>query len=95
MSREEKSVNGAIQGGSLLVTQSVCVVPLGTLEEQFALTCVMAEPTSFNHTFIGLDEETIGLVTDVLEECSYVRLKDQVIRRLSVSEKAKLNHLLN
>lgn len=40
---------------------------------------------------IDLDEETIGLITDVLENCSYVCLKKQLIGLLSVSE---LNHLL-
>lgn len=47
--------------------------------------------TCFNHTLIGLDEETIGLVADVLEDGSY----DRLIRWLSVSEEAKLNHLQN
>lgn len=42
---------------------------------------------------MGLDEETTRLV--VLEHCSYDRPKEQLIRRLLVSEGAKLNHLLN
>lgn len=49
----------------------------------------MNEQCSSSRTWIGLDEKTIGL------EYSYLRLKDQLIRRLAVSVEAKWNHLLN
>lgn len=66
-----------------------------TTEGAICACGVTADDTMFNHALIGLDEKTIGLLSDVLEECSYVHLKEQLIRRLSVSEEAKLEHLLN
>lgn len=33
------------------------------------------DTTRFNHAPIGLDEESIGLIAEVLEECSYTKLK--------------------
>lgn len=50
--------------------------------------------TRFNHAFVGLNEETIGLVSDVLGKCSYFQLKEQLILPLSVSVEAKLDQLL-
>lgn len=61
---------------------------------QFALAGVIMSATKFNHALVGLDEESVALVASVLSGFSYGRLKDQFIRRLSVSERAKLNHLL-
>lgn len=52
------------------------------------------DATRYNHSLVWLDEETIVLVFDVLEDCSYKRLKEQLIKRLSGSEAAKSNHLL-
>lgn len=52
------------------------------MEAQFTPAGVTKDATRFN-------EES-----DVLTECSYARFKDQLIRRLSVSETAKLNHIL-
>lgn len=39
----------------------------------------------FGPALVGLDEKTIVLVSDVLDECNCFQLKEQVIRRLSVS----------
>lgn len=46
-----------------------------------------------NHVFVALDEEISKLVPRVLEACPYMKLKEQLIKHLSVSETAKLNHL--
>lgn len=43
----------------------------------------------------SVSASTIGLVADALEDCSYARLKEQLICQLSVHEETKLNHLLN
>lgn len=56
------------------------------MEAQIAL----ADATKFIHALAGLDEESITLDADVLSECSYARLKDQLNRFLSPSERAKL-----
>lgn len=55
---------------------------------------VRHDASKFNHALVGLDEESVALIAIVLSECSYDRLKDQLITRLSVSKTAKLNHLL-
>lgn len=56
---------------------------------------VAADATRFHHALIGFDKETIEFASDMLEEYSYVRLKEQLIWRPSVSEEGKLNQLLN
>lgn len=38
--------------------------------------------------------KSVALIAIVLSGCSYDRLKDQFITRLTVSKTAKLNHLL-
>lgn len=55
---------------------------------------VTADATKFKQAFVGLDEESVALIADVLNECFYARLKEQLIMRLPVSKTAKLNHLL-
>lgn len=62
---------------------------------QFAVATVTTDATRFKHALSDLDEDTIGLVAGALEDGSYNRLKELFIRRLSVSEEAKLYHLLN
>lgn len=64
------------------------------LEAQFALVCATTNATKFNHALAGVGEEFVTLVAGVLSGCSYTRLNDQLIRRLSVCERAKLNYLL-
>lgn len=51
----------------------------------------MIDATKFSHALVGLDEKSIVFVANGLKECFYTQLKDQLIRRLSVSETAKLN----
>lgn len=41
------------------------------LEPQFALAGIITDATRFNPALIGLDEESIGFVAKVLEECPY------------------------
>lgn len=53
----------------------------------------MAGVTRVATRYLGLDEEPIGPVTDILKEGSNDRLKE-FIRHLSESEEAKLNHFL-
>lgn len=83
MSCEKKTVEDAI---SLMAAQPGSVVP--------SIGGFKIDATRFNHELIGLNEETIGLFADVLGDSSYDRPKEQLIRRLSVNEKTKLNHLL-
>lgn len=40
-------------------------------EVQFTPTGITADVTKFNLAFVGLEEESIGLVANILEECSY------------------------
>lgn len=40
------------------------------LEAQFALAVITTDVTRYTHALVGLDEDSIGLVADVLEECS-------------------------
>lgn len=61
---------------------------------QFALAGVTSDAIRFNHALVGLDEESIGLVFDVLEQGSYGILKGHLIWYLSLSETTKLNQLL-
>lgn len=53
---------------------------------QFALAFVTTDATRCNHALVGLDEGTIGLVANVLEDRTQIRLKEQLIGWLSVSE---------
>lgn len=62
------------------------------VETQFALACVTMDVTRFNHVLVGLDEEAIELVSDVLDDCK--RLREQFVKRLSLNEAVLLNHLL-
>lgn len=39
------------------------------------------------HALIGLDEETIRQVVDVLEDCSYVRLKESLLNELTLDKR--------
>lgn len=64
------------------------------LLRQLALAGVTMEATWSNHALVGLDEDTTELVSDVLEDSSYNRLKEQLIRRPSVRETVKFNRLL-
>lgn len=82
MLREEKTAGDAIL---LLAAVSGKVPPywrcnpaarFRQMEAQFTLAGVITDATRFNHAPIDLDEETNGLVTDVPEDCSYVRLKN-------------------
>lgn len=47
---------------------------------QFALTVVTTGATKFNHALVGLEEESVALVVDMLSVSSYPRLKEQLIR---------------
>lgn len=71
-----------------------CSLPLNNAEAQFALVSTTAEAVRFSYVLVGLGEEAVELVCNVLEGCSYTRLKGQFIERLSVSETVKLKHLL-
>ena len=64
------------------------------LEAQFQMSGITSDATRFNYAVVGLDEESILLVSDVVKSTSYVQLKSELIRRLSASESAKLDHLL-
>lgn len=44
----------------------------------------------FHDVLFGLDEEPIEPVSDVLEDCSYKRLKEQLIKCLSVNKTPNL-----
>lgn len=59
------------------------------------LSVIRTDATHFNYALMGLDEETIELVTDVLKDCSYARFNGAALRRLSLNEEAKMNPLLN
>lgn len=59
------------------------VPPIGG---QFALAGAATDAMCFNHVLIGLDAETIGLTTDVLENRFYVRLKEQLTCWFSVGD---------
>lgn len=61
------------------------------LEAQFTLTSDTTGANKFKHTLVGLNVES--LVADALNEGSYTQLKAQLIRHLSISETARLNHL--
>ncbi|CAD7089103.1 unnamed protein product [Hermetia illucens] len=64
------------------------------LEAQFQMPGITSDATRFNYAVVGLDEESILLVSDVAKSASYTQLKSELIRRLSASESAKLDHLL-
>lgn len=53
------------------------------LEIQFALASVSIVATRFDHALVGLDEDTIGLASDDLRDCSYTQLKKQLVERLT------------
>lgn len=65
---------------------------VGQLEVQFALAGITMNTTRFNEALVGMDEEIIELVRHVLDDGSYRRDREQLIKRPSVSETAKLNH---
>lgn len=44
------------------------------MEVLSTLSVIRTDATHFNYALMGLDEETIELVTDVLKDCSYARL---------------------
>lgn len=46
---------------------------------------VIADAVRFNYALVELDEEAVEPVPDVLEDCSYGELKEQLIERFSVS----------
>lgn len=52
------------------------------------------DTTAYNYTLGGLEEETIALIFDVLEECFYKNRKKPLTNHQPVSETAKFNHLL-
>lgn len=54
---------------------------------QFALAGVTMDATKFIHALVGLDGECFAPVADMY---SYARLKNQLIRRLLLSETARL-----
>lgn len=53
---------------------------LRQLEARFALANMTTKVTRFNQELVGLDEESIGFVAYVLEECSYSKLKGILMR---------------
>lgn len=86
-----------------MASGAICVPPLWFKsseawlrepEAQFALAGVTSDATPFDHALVQLDRENVGLLFDVLEQSSYEILKKRLIRYVSVSETAKLNHLL-
>lgn len=57
---------------------------VGQLEVQFALAGITMNTTRFNEALVGMDEEII--------ELEGLKDREQLIKRPSVSETAKLNH---
>lgn len=91
MSPEEKSAEGGISPVPPFWRRNPAAWL--QLEAQFTLAGVMADATKFNHALIRLDDEIIGFIADMLEECSYIRLKEQLIRRHSISEEEQTKPL--
>lgn len=59
-----------------------------------ALVGFTMRTTRFNHALVGMDEETIEFISDVLEDFSYRRPNQQLIMWLSVSGMATFEQLL-
>lgn len=55
---------------------------------------VTTDANKFKPALVGLVEELLALITDVMGKGSPVHLEEQLINRLSASETAKLNHML-
>lgn len=73
MSRGDKIVGWAILFVAAVMIRAAW---FRQLEEQFPLAGVTMDETCFSHVLIGLEEEAIGLVADVLENYFYDRLKE-------------------
>lgn len=61
---------------------------------RFVLANITIYPTWLNYALVGPVEQTIEFAYDVLEDDSYKTLKEQFIKHPSLSEVAKLKHLL-
>ncbi|XP_028160082.1 uncharacterized protein LOC114352619 [Ostrinia furnacalis] len=69
------------------------------VEAQFHLAGITTDMTKFSHVIGAIDQRVIGEIEDIVmnppEENKYLKLKEELIRRLSTSEEQRVRRLLS
>lgn len=69
------------------------------VEAQFHLAGITSDMTMFSHVVATIDQRIIGEIEDIImnppSENKYIKLKEELIRRLSTSEEQRVRRLLS